>query len=326
MIWLWIALGLLAVYIGGLWVVAWFSLHPPRIPIYLSPGGMGANQERVAVKGPAGNLDGWWCPVEGSRHACLLVHGYLMNKCELAPQAHRLWEMGVSCLLIDLRAHGQSQGSLCTLGHKEKEDVLAALRWIHERMPDARVTVIGSSMGAASAALALGEEPSLAHVLVLDSSFSKLSDAISGWREMFTFGALRALLAPTAIVSIPIAGFNPFRVDVARSLPRLGQMPVLLLHGDRDRLTPVSVARRNFEAILGPKHIVIFEGCVHSEARWMLPEQYMDALLAFLVEHGAIPAEFQMPTGEQAYKNRRDTEEQLRLSRGRSILDLTGDK
>ncbi len=276
-------LGALGVYLLILVVVAWLSLHPIRIPIFLSPGVMGAPQEDVEVGGETG-LRGWWVRAEGDGAVAVLAHGYLMNRAELAPVAYALWKRGVSSLLLDLRAHGRSGGKKSTMGLLERHDVVAGVAWARARRPGAKIILIGSSMGSAASALAMGENPGLADVLVLDSCYSRLSSAILGWWRFLGGKALMAFLAPSVVVAIPFAGIQPFRVDVAKSLQRLEGVPVLHLHGAKDDLALPGECRRNYEACPGPKALVWFEGCGHSEGRWEQPERYFAGLFGFGAE------------------------------------------
>src|SRR5687767_5875268 len=177
-----VLLTLLAVYLLVLLGVAWVSLHPMRTPIFMATAWFGAPQQEVEFDNGEGiKLRGWWLEKPGAKTVCVLAHGYIMNRAELAPIAARLWEEGLACLLFEFRAHGKSGGTKCGLGWLERRDVRAAAAFARQRAPGAKVVLIGSSMGAAASALALGEDPSLADALVLDSGYSKLSRAVSGW-------------------------------------------------------------------------------------------------------------------------------------------------
>jgi uncharacterized protein len=280
-----IALGVL--YLAIIFGIAWLSLHPIRTPVFISPGLLGSPQEDVIIPTRSHTLRGWWVQGE-DKVVCVFIHGYLMNRAELAPVAFQLWRLGVSSLLIDLRAHGRSGGKSCTLGYREREDVKDALRYARSRAPGAKVVVVGSSMGAAASALALAEEPSLADALVMDSGYSRLSNAILGWWRFLGGTPLMVLLAPTVYLATPMAGFWPFSIDIANALRRIGPKPVLHLHGTKDSLALPTEAERNREACVGPTELVWFDGHGHSEYRWEEPKRYMSELLRFLQENGIL--------------------------------------
>lgn len=272
-----------AIYLLLLLAVAWFSLHPLRIPIFLSPGGLGAPQEEVEFESQDGTrLRGWWVEAENARVVAVLSHGYLMNRSELAPVAWTLWKEGISCLLYDFRAHGRSGGRKSFFGLVERLDVAAAVRLARARAPGAKVVLIGSSMGAAASALALSDDPAVADALVLDSAYSRLSEAVIGWWRFLGGHGLAAFLWPVVYVSWPLAGFNPFAVDVADGLRRAGPLPVLIFHGECDTLALPGEAFRNQAACQGPVELIWLADCGHSEGRWLHPERYNAALLDFL--------------------------------------------
>jgi pimeloyl-ACP methyl ester carboxylesterase len=277
-------LGLVALYLLLMFLVAWVSIHPPRLPVYLSPSVMGAPQEAVQFS-PDG-LRGWW--VEGGPDVAVFAHGYLMNRSELAPVAYKLWKEGMSCLLIDMRGHGRSPAGKVTFGLEERHDVRAAVAFARERKPGGKIALVGSSMGSAASALAMGDDPAMADVLVLDSCYGRLASAILGWWRFLGGKLLMALLWPTAIVTMPLAGFNPFQVDVSRALARLESVPVLILHGECDDLALPSEALHNFDSCPGPKRLVWFPRSGHSEFRWEQADLYYTSLIDFLREHGLI--------------------------------------
>jgi len=278
--WLWLVVG---GYVLLLFGVAWFSIHPPRTPVFISPGALEAPQEEVIAQTADGILmKGWWVESAGSNRVVVLCHGYLMCRSELTPLAVTLWKDGCSCLLIDFRAHGRSGGNRCGFGRRETEEVLAAVGFVRERRPDARIALIGSSMGAAACALALSEHPELAQALVLDSCYSSLADAVGGWWRFLGGRALSGFLWPCVWLAGPLAGLNPRRVDVGRALRGMDGRRVLMLHGTADNLALPRDAKRNAAACNPPADVVWFEGCRHSEGRWNEPDRYSQAVLAFL--------------------------------------------
>lgn len=282
-----VASTLLILYLLVLIGMAWLSLHPVRTPIFLAPGAFDAPQEDVEFASLDGTMiRGWWMSAPRAKTVAVFTHGYVMNRAEMVPIAARLWKLGASCLSFDFRAHGRSGSRRSGLGHLEKQDIVAAVRWVKQRSPDAKIVLIGSSMGAAAAALALGDDPSLADAIVLDSSYSKLSNAIPGWWRFIGGQTLAIFLAPVTLIAIPFAGFSPFKVDVAEALKKAPGKPVLLLHGDEDGLAPPSEAKRNQEACGG--ELLWLVKCGHTEGRWVHPELYMVTLEEFLRKHGLL--------------------------------------
>ncbi len=283
MIWI---VGFLCLYLLGLFGIAWMSLHPLRIPVYLSPDSLGVKYQEVKLELDGVIVRGWWLEAPGSMSVMVCFHGYMMNRCELTPEACHLWKQGISCLLLDFPGHGKSGNKKCTLGVKEKSIVVAGVREARRLAPGAKIGLLGSSMGSAACAFALGDDPKLADLLILDSCYGRLNRAINGWWNFIGGRWLALLLSPCVVLCAPMVGFNPFQVNVGDSLAKLEGVPVLILHGDQDRLAIPSEAQANFDAAHDPKELVWFQGCNHSEGRWEQASKYREVLFVFLRRHG----------------------------------------
>ena len=284
---LWIV-SFLALYLLGLIGIAWISLHPIRTPNYISPAAFDAPQQDIEFDSEGNILRGWWLEAPESKSVIIFAHGYLMNKCELTPEAVQLWKRGASCMVFDHRAQGRSDGRKCGFGYSERVDIAAAVREAKRRKPGAKIGLVGSSMGSAAIAFAVSEDPELADAVVLDSCYSRFPSASLGWWRFLGGKPLLVVMAPTVVVAAPIAGFNPFQVDVAKSLKLQSKVPMLFLHGDRDNLALPSEGQRNFDAYGGPKQMVWFEGCRHSEGRWEQPDKYRKVVREFFETYGLI--------------------------------------
>jgi pimeloyl-ACP methyl ester carboxylesterase len=145
-------------------------------------------------------------------------------------------------------------------------------------------------MGAAATALALGDEPELIDAAVLDSAYSRLPSAILGWWRFLGGETLKTLFTPTVLVAWPFAGFNPYSIDVSKALTNV-EIPILFFHGRSDSLALPAEAERNFAAARGAKEIVWFDGCGHSEGRWLQAPKYHEALIRFFEMNDLIETE-----------------------------------
>ncbi|MBL8086707.1 MAG: alpha/beta fold hydrolase [Chthonomonas sp.] len=286
---IWVVVAIL-LYVAIQVVAVLVSIRPYRIPIFHSPGALGAPQESVEFQNPDGiMLRGWWSETPGALDVVILVHGYMMNRSESAAVAHWFWKRGFSTLCIDLRAHGRSGGKRCGFGWHERADVESAIDWVKAKVPEGRVLLWGSSMGAAACAFATLDRRGVVHGLILDSAFSRLLDAVSGWWVFVGGKWLSIFLWPTPLVARLMLKFSPKDVDVAHALEAAGELPILLLHGTHDTLADPSQASRNFNVLGSRGELVWFEGCQHAEGRWVHPEQYYAAMDKFLTDYSFLP-------------------------------------
>jgi pimeloyl-ACP methyl ester carboxylesterase len=123
-------------------------------------------------------LAAWFIPGV-RREAVLLLHGYGATKREMLHHAAFLNDGGYPVMLLDLRCCGESGGRAVTFGGREREDVAAAVAYLHGR-PDVdgeRIGVLGLSLGGALALLAAAEFPSV-RAVVAESSFANIRDVV----------------------------------------------------------------------------------------------------------------------------------------------------
>lgn len=277
MAWLLLPLGL---YLAAVITLGLVARRPPRIPAWISPASLGIPTEDVWI----GPLHALWCAHESPRAVAVMVHGYAMNRSELVPEAALLYSEGFSVLLLETRSHGRSRGGPAGFGWEERQDVAVAARWLRERFPTAPLMLMGSSQGASASAFALGEDPALADALVLDGAYGRMDRAIRGFLDFLFSRRFGWIFAPGVPLTTFFLGFSPYGKDVAASLAAMGPKPVLMFHGEEDHIALPSEARRNFEALHGPKRVVWQPGMGHAEGRWERADEYHAALREFVRE------------------------------------------
>jgi uncharacterized protein len=84
-------------------------------------------------------------------------------------------------LLFDFRAHGQSEGSMTSIGCNEYKDVIAAAKFLKEQVNDGLqrpCIVLGVSMGGAASLKAAEQDPGLCDALIIDSSYTRLDSTV----------------------------------------------------------------------------------------------------------------------------------------------------
>jgi dipeptidyl aminopeptidase/acylaminoacyl peptidase len=77
------------------------------------------------------------------------------------------------------------------------------------------------------------------------------------------------------------AGFQVSAAAPVAAAPRI-KAPVLLIHGDVDRKTPLAHSRRVFAALSGPKRLLVVPGAGHTESLngrevWLEIDRWIDS-------------------------------------------------
>lgn len=136
------------------WASFWFA-HPLRMRFWSlsGPDFAGLSYEKVLFKSRDGlTLFGWYLPGQ-NRAAVILAHGLSGSGMAMAIYAVPLAHAGYNVLLIDLRAHGSSDGDTSTYGVLEAHDIAGAADYLLSRGdvdPD-KIGVLGISLGAQAA-------------------------------------------------------------------------------------------------------------------------------------------------------------------------------
>jgi len=221
---------------------------------------------------------------EGRRGApgVVLAHGVADSRTRLAPWADRLAERGYHVLRFDFRAHGTSEGAVCTYGQREASDVRAAVRTLRSlpRVDRDRVAVVGASMGGGSV---LAAAPTLSGVraLVLLAPASRFPPLVH--ERMRWLGPVeRPVLAASAHIARAM-GQRPMTEWVPARGLAASPLPALVLHGTADATIPMALseqlvsenARAALVRVPGAGHDELSDAVLASPGAWARVERFL---------------------------------------------------
>jgi len=267
-----IALALVAVAVGGCAAfevqerelvfrptreaAGWFSGMPDAMQeIYL----------RVGAPDAPERIHAWWWPADDpGAPVVFYLHGVRWNLTGQLNRMSQLRRFGFSVFAIDYRGFGKSDGELPSEA-SVYEDARAGWQWLIRREPDAsRRYIYGHSLGGAVAidlAANLGGDPAGAHGLIVESSFTSLSEVVS---EM-GYGWLPARMLLTQ------------KFDSIEKIRQI-RMPVLIVHGADDRYVPPRLSEALYAAAPPPKKLLLIPNGTHNNSAWTGDADYRLAL------------------------------------------------
>jgi uncharacterized protein len=226
-------------------------------------------------KGAGVNLAGWRCTASGARRGTVVyLHGVADNRASGAGVILRFTARGFDVVAYDSRAHGNSEGDACTYGYFEKED----LRLVLDTIDGGPIVLIGTSLGAAVALQHAARDRRVSAVVAAETFSDLRTVATERAPFVFTAGALRQAFAlAEAQASFVVDHVSPVLAAAEISAP------VLLIHGDADRDTSPAHPQRVFDALRGPKRLLLVPGATHNASLqtqvWTAIETWIDDTL-----------------------------------------------
>ena len=220
----------------------------------------------------------------GAADWVILFHGVSDNRVGDLGVADFLLRAGYGVVMMDSRAHGESEGDLATYGWKERYDVRNIVTPLVDTQHPQCIFAFGVSMGGAIALQAAAVEPRISSVAAEApfSSFREASYDYAGFHRSPWLGRIlfRSVVESGFIATKSIAGFWPSDVSPEKSVAQRA-FPILLISDSADVVLPLRHQQAILAAATGPKELWIVPGATHAEAMGVEPEEYKRRVLAF---------------------------------------------
>ncbi len=243
------------------------------------------NVDYEEVSFPTANnriLAGWWLPRPDTRRVVVCVSGYRGKKEDVLGISSILWRNGFNVLLFDYRAHGfnRREGELITLGHRELEDIQAALRYVKSRIEHPLLGLLGGSMGAAVVLTATARDADVMAVWA-DSAFASQREIISHVWQKQTHLPSRPVVDIAGKLFNARTGYRWADFAPINEIAKIAPRPVYIVHGGADTLVPVNCAYRLYAAAQGPKEMWIEDGVEHCGVYFAFRAEYARRAVRF---------------------------------------------
>ena len=178
----------------------------------------------------------WYVPARDDKKLVLYFQGNAGGLDLRADRFNWLTADGTGVLALCYRGYGGSTGKPTEDGLIS--DARAAYQFASAQFPASRIVLFGESLGTA-VAIALAAERPVAGV-ILDAPFTSAVDVAAA---AYPFAPVRWLMKDT------------FRSD--RRIANVS-VPLLVMHGEQDRIIPIEYAERLFALAHDPKRLVRF--------------------------------------------------------------------
>jgi uncharacterized protein len=225
-------------------------------------------------------LEAWYMTVPGAKGTVVLFHGHGGNKSGNVTEAATFRSMGYNTLMVDLRAHGGSEGNTCTIGTEEAEDVRAAYAYV-KAGGEKNIVLWGISLGAATITRAVHEYDEIQPAkIILEMPFGSLMDAVEGRVKLMKLPAqpLATLLTFWGGVEHGFWAFKNKPYEFAKKI----NCPVLLQWGKNDPRVKRSETDAVYNNLPAQKKLVVYDSCGHESLCKKETEKWTKEVTEFL--------------------------------------------
>jgi len=230
------------------------------------------------------NFGAWLFRQPGSPQTVIVSGGHKGQRQGSLGISAALWRKGFNVILYSYRGMPGSDRAPITFGIKEVLELQAVIAFARKRISNARIGLLGFSMGAVVSLLGAAGEPGV-QALVLDSPFSDLRMLLieNVRRTSKLPGSPFVWLADCMLwlrTKSWMSECSPREV-----LSSLEPRPLFFIHGGADEITSVNHSRRLYDAYRGPREIWIVQGAPHTGAYFADRPLYVERVAGFFARH-----------------------------------------
>ncbi|MBQ6834435.1 MAG: alpha/beta hydrolase [Lachnospiraceae bacterium] len=239
--------------------------------------------ERVSITSDDGlKLTGHYYHVKDGAPLEIQCHGYKGNAIrDFCGNWKIAADSGRNVLLIDERAHGDSEGHTITFGILERTDVPNWVKFAGERFGNVPILLSGVSMGAATVLMTASMDlPENVKGIIADCPYDAPSNIIKK-----VLGTDMGMPVKFVYPLIRLGGmlYGKFNLDAASPVEAVKEtkVPILLIHGDDDRFVPYNMSCSIHAANPDMIEFHTIHGAGHAMNYASAPDEYMQIVKTF---------------------------------------------
>lgn len=225
-------------------------------------------------------LEAWYIKADSAKGTVILFHGLGSNKGNVLGEAFEFNSFGYNTMLVDIRAHGNSDGIINSIGYKESEDVKLAFDHVSKR-GEKNIVLWGLSLGAVIISKAIWQYDLKPQKIILEMPFDRLQDHIRARARISGFPGEPFGFFVTFWTGIE-QGYWGYGHKTARYVENIN-CPVLLQWGNSDEYVLKEETERIFASINSPKKkLEIYAGAGHTHLASFDQSKWDETVTKFL--------------------------------------------
>ena len=229
-------------------------------------------------------LHATYFPYGDRRKIVICFHGYTsQGMSDYVGLSDYYRRQGFSMLLVDERAHGDSEGEYIGFGCLDRIDALMWIDWVLQQCgEETQILLHGTSMGGATVLMSSGLAlPEQVKGIISDCGFTSAKEVFTHvLHSMYHLPAF-PMIQIASLVNKKKAGYGLDECNAAKEVQK-AEVPILLIHGDADTFVPCSMCEKIYENCASDKKMLIVKGAAHAESYYKDMEVYENALDDFI--------------------------------------------
>ena len=206
-------------------------------------------------------LEAWYMKADSAKGTVILFHGLGSNKGNVLGEAFEFNSLGYNTMLVDMRAHGNSEGIVSSLGYKESEEVKLAYDHVSKK-GEKNIVLWGMSLGAVIITKAIWQYDLNPQKIILEMPFDRIQDHIKARARISGFPGEPFGFFVTFWTGIE-QGYWGYGHKTSSYVKNIN-CPVLLQWGNSDEYVLKKETEKIFASINSPnKKLEIYEGAGH---------------------------------------------------------------
>ena len=212
----------------------------------------------------------------------ICVHGYKSSmENDYCDKLKIYRDRGTTVLLLNDRAHGNSEGRYIGLSEHDRRDVAKWVDKVNELYDNPRIYLHGVSMGGATVIHCADMKLKNVCGIIDDCGFN----SILGITKALIAGMYHIPYFPIGYAAwfwSKVLNKTDFNTSIGEECVKNTNIPIIFFHGKEDKFVPVRMSESMYQACAAPKELHLIDNCGHAAAYICAPEEYTAAVCRLL--------------------------------------------
>ena len=220
---------------------------------------------------------------ENSKRWVVLLHGFGGSMEDMYDVAMHYAKEGYNVLLPDLRANGESEGSMIGMGWLDRLDVINWIDVLLKDYPDAEIVIHGVDMGADTALMLAGESVKSSIKAIVaegayDNAWNVVKEEYKVRHEDWPTFPILNMINPVLKVW---GGYSLKEADAVKQV-KLTDIPILYIQGDGDTYATADMTKALDQATASTHEVFTITNAIHGNCRYADSDAYYNKTFEFV--------------------------------------------